>query len=175
MERHCPEDRLRKHCLASGAVLGALARRLGQDQEAWTVAGLLHDLDYQQTAQDMARHGLLSAEILAPLGLDPAIIAAIKAHNAENLGLERTTPLDFALTCGEVITGLVMATALVYPDKKLSSVKPKSVTKRMKEKAFAASVNREHILLSEQIGIPLPEFAALAVAAMQQISDQLGL
>jgi len=68
-----------------------------------------------------------------------------------------------------------VATTLVYPDKKLASVKPKSVTKRMKEKAFAASVNRDHILLCEQLGIPLPEFAALAVEAMRSISDELGL
>jgi uncharacterized protein len=175
MERHCPEDRLRKHCLASGAVLRALGLRLGQDAEAWAVAGLLHDLDYGETVHDMARHGLKSAEMLAPLGVDPAIVAAIKAHNAENLGLERVTPLDFALTCGETITGLIMATALVYPDKKLSSVKPKSVTKRMKEKAFAASVNRDHIMLCEKIGLDLPGFAALALAALQEISDELGL
>jgi putative nucleotidyltransferase with HDIG domain len=175
MERYCPEDRLRKHCLASAAVCKALAARLGHDPETWAVAGLLHDLDYVQTAGDMARHGLDSAEILASLGLDPAIIQAIKAHNAENLGLSRLTPLDFALTCGETITGLVMATAMVQPDKKLASVKPKSVTKRMKEKAFAASVNREHILLCEHLGLALPDFAALAVAAMQEISDELGL
>lgn len=139
------------------------------------MAGLPHDLDYDQTASDMARHGLVTAETLAPLGVDPAVIAAIKAHNAENLGLTRSTPLDFALTCGETITGLVMATAMVYPDKKLISVKPKSVVKRMKEKAFAASVNREHILLCAELGLELAEFAALAVAAMQGISDDLGL
>ncbi len=175
MERSLADERLRRHSLASAAVCAALARRLGHDPESWAVAGLLHDLDYDQTAGDMARHGLLTAEMLAPLGVDPAVIAAIKAHNAENLGLTRSTPLDFALTCGETITGLVMATAMVYPDKKLMSVKPKSVVKRMKEKAFAASVNRGHILLCAELGLSLEEFAALAVTAMREISDQLGL
>ena len=175
MERALGDERLRRHCLASAAVLAALARRLGQDPEAWAVAGLLHDLDYDQTQQDMARHGLVSAAMLEPLGLEPEIIAAIKAHNAENLGLARLTPLDFALTCGETITGLIAATALVYPDKKLASVKPKSVVKRMKEKAFAASVNRDHVLLCGQLGLDLNDFAALALAAMQEISDELGL
>lgn len=175
MEEHLAEDNLRKHSLATAAVLAALARRLGQDDETWAVAGMLHDLDYNQTAQDMARHGLVSAELLADKGLPDEVITAIKAHNAENLGLTRQTPLDIALTCGETITGLVVATTLVYPDKKLASVKPKSVTKRMKEKAFAASVNRDHIRLCEDLGIPLPEFAALAVEAMRGISDDLGL
>jgi putative nucleotidyltransferase with HDIG domain len=175
MEEHLAEDNLRKHSLASAAVLGALARRLGQDEETWAVAGMLHDLDYNQTAQDMARHGLVSAELLADKGLPEEVLTAIKAHNAENLGLTRQTPLDFALTCGETITGLVVATTLVYPDKKLASVKPKSVTKRMKEKSFAASVNRDHIRLCEELDIPLSEFAALAVEAMRGISDDLGL
>lgn len=175
MERHCTENTLRKHCLASGAVLKALARRLGQDEEMWAVTGLLHDLDYDQTKDDMPRHGLVTVELLKDQSLPAEVIQAIKAHNAENLGLERKSPLDIALTCGETITGLVVATTLVYPDKKLASVKPKSVTKRMKEKAFAASVNRDHIRLCEDLGVPLAEFAALAVEAMREISDDLGL
>jgi len=169
------DDGLRKHCLASAAVLRALARRLGHDEEMWAVTGLLHDLDYDQTKADMPRHGLVTAEMLKDQDLPAEAIKAIKAHNAESLGLKRETPLDIALTCGETITGLVVATTLVYPDKKLSSVKPKSVAKRMKEKAFAASVNREHIMLCESLGVPLPEFAALAVEAMRGISDELGL
>jgi len=169
------DERILAHSLASAAVLRALARRLGHDEETWALAGLLHDLDYPETVDDMARHGLVTAEILAEYDLPPEVIEAIKAHNAENLGLTRTTPLDIALTAGETITGLVVATTLVYPDKKLASVKPKSVTKRMKEKSFAASVNRDHIRLCEELDIPLPEFAALAVEAMRGISDDLGL
>lgn len=175
MQEHVTDPGLRKHCLASAAVLRALARRLGQDEETWAVAGLLHDLDFQQTADDMARHGEVTCQMLAGQDLPPEVLQAIRAHNAEALGLERSSPLDIALTCGETITGLVVATTLVYPDKKLASVKPKSVTKRMKEKAFAASVNRDHIRLCEELGIPLPEFAALAVEAMRTISDDLGL
>jgi len=175
LKKHCHDERLFRHALASEAVLKALALRLGQDPAAWGLAGLLHDLDYDQTAGDMTRHGLVTAELLAPHGLPAETIAAIKAHNAENLGLARVAPLDLALTCGETITGLVTATAYVHPDKKLASVKPKSVVKRMKEKAFAASVNRDHIRLCEQLGIPLDQFAALAVAAMRGVSDDLGL
>lgn len=169
------DERICMHSLASAVVLRALARRLGQDEETWALAGLLHDLDYAATAEQMHRHGLVTAELLADRDVPDGVVSAIKAHNAENLGLTRSTPLDLALTAGETITGLVVATTLVYPDKKLASVKAKSVTKRMKEKSFAASVNRDHILLCEELGIPLPEFAALAIEAMREISDDLGL
>jgi len=167
-------DNLLKHCLASEAVMRGLARKLGHDEELWGLTGLLHDLDYPETKDDPQRHGLYTVELLAGK-LPEAALTAIKRHNAEALGLTRETTLDLALTAAETITGLVVATTLVYPDKKLTSVKPKSVTKRMKEKAFAANVNRDHILLCEKFGLPLPEFAALAVESMRQISDQLGL
>lgn len=175
LKQYAPDERIFKHSLASAVVLKAMAKRLGEDEAKWELAGLLHDLDYAETAEDMANHGLKSAAILEGQGVDSEIISSIKAHNAENLGLTRSTKLDLALTAGETITGLVVATTLVYPDKKLASVKPKSVTKRMKEKAFAASVNRDHIRLCEELGIPLPEFSALAVEAMRTISDELGL
>ncbi len=103
------------------------------------------------------------------------VVDAIKMHNEEATGLDRTTEFQHALAAGETITGLITATALVYPDKKLSSVKTKSITKRMKEKAFAASVSRENIMECELIGIPLPEFATLSLAAMTGISEELGL
>jgi putative nucleotidyltransferase with HDIG domain len=175
MEQRLADANLRKHCLASAAVLAALAERLGEDPETWAVAGMLHDLDYAETAERPDRHGLAAAEMLAGEDLPPEVLQAIKAHNAEALGIQRQSRLDLALTCGETITGLVVATALVYPDKRLASVKPKSVTKRMKEKSFAASVNRDHIRLCEELGIPLAEFAALAVEAMRGVSDDLGL
>jgi predicted hydrolase (HD superfamily) len=96
-------------------------------------------------------------------------------HNEMATGLDRTTEFQHALAAGETITGLITATAMVYPDKKVSSVKPKSVTKRMKEKAFAASVKRESIMECEQIGIPLDQFAAISLEAMTGIADDLGL
>jgi predicted hydrolase (HD superfamily) len=107
--------------------------------------------------------------------LTPEAVDAIVMHNEVATGKERTTVFQHALAAGETITGLIMATALVYPDKKLASVKVKSITKRMKEKAFAASVKRENILECEQIGIPINDFAELALTAMQQISDEIGM
>ncbi len=167
-------DWLRKHSLASAAIMEALARRLGGDPDAWWVAGLLHDLDFDQT-QDPAKHGLQAAELLRSRGLAEELVGAVLAHNAEGLGLERRTTLDFALTCGEAITGLIVATALVMPDKRLASVTGDSVVKRMKKKDFARKVSRESILLCERVGLSLEEFAALAVTAMQGVAGELGL
>jgi putative nucleotidyltransferase with HDIG domain len=175
MEAHLEADNLRKHCLASEAIMRHLAKRLGHDEEQWGLAGLLHDLDYDQTKDTPERHGVVTAEILREKGVDDEIIQAILAHNAEMLGLERKTTLDLALTCAETMTGMVVATALVYPDKKIKSVKPKSITKRMKEKAFARGARREHILLCEQIGLNMPDFAALSLEAMGEIDKELGL
>jgi predicted hydrolase (HD superfamily) len=107
--------------------------------------------------------------------MDQESIEAIKLHNEMATGIPRSKEFHHALAAGETITGLIVATTLVYPDKKLASVKPKSVTKRMKQKAFAASVSREHIMECEKIGIPLNEFAELAVVAMRGIADKIGL
>lgn len=175
MEQYLQADHLRKHSLASEAIMRTLARRLGQDEEKWGLAGLLHDLDYDDTQHEPTRHGLATAEILEEKGVDPDIIQAIKAHNAEALGLVRETPLDLALTCAETMTGMVVATALVYPDKKVKSVKPKSIIKRMKEKQFARGVQRENIMLCEALGLSLPDFALLSLESMSEIDELLGL
>jgi predicted hydrolase (HD superfamily) len=96
-------------------------------------------------------------------------------HNEKAHGLKRHTPFHHALAAGETITGLVTATALVYPDKKLRSVKPKSVRKRFKEKAFAKGADREIIMECKHLGLEVNEFCDLALAAMQDISEELGL
>jgi len=167
-------ERMIAHCIASEAVMKALAARLDEDQHKWGTAGLLHDLDAEITEGDMKSHGLKTAEILASLNYDPEIIDAIKMHNEEACGIPRSTKFQHALAAGETITGLIFATAYVYPDKQLSSVKAKSITKRMKEKAFAASVKRENIMECENIGLTLDEFAGIALSAMQEISGELG-
>jgi uncharacterized protein len=175
MEDYLQSDSLRKHCYASEAVMRAMAGRLGYDPDLWGIIGLLHDIDYEETKDQPSRHGLKTAEILKARGIKDEVIEAIKAHNAEALGIERKTDVDFAITCSECITGMVVATALVYPDKKISSVKPSSITKRMKQKEFARSVNRDHIRKCEQVKIPLEEFAELSLKAMAKIAPILGL
>jgi len=113
--------------------------------------------------------------ILKEAGVSAEVIEAIKSHNAESLGIQRTDPFHFALTAAENLTGLIVATALVQPDKKISQVKTKSVVKRMKEKGFARSVSREGILLCEEIGVPLDEFVTVSLKAMGSIAGELGL
>lgn len=164
-----------KHCLATEAVMAALAKRLNEDPEKWAMAGLLHDIDLERTCADLSQHTVVAATILTQEGVDGDMIEAIKMHNEEPWGRSRALPFHHALAAGETITGLIMATALVYPDKKLASVKAKSIVKRMKEKNFAASVNRDIIRECERIGIPLAEFAEIALKAMQEISATLEL
>jgi uncharacterized protein len=171
LHQYIKNERMINHSLASEAVLKALARRLGRDEEKWGQAGLLHDLDVEVTHADPYVHGLETARLLSEMGLDEDVVEAIKLHNEMAANIPRTSEFHHALAAGETITGLITATSLVYPDKKVSSVKPKSVVKRMKEKAFAASVKRENILECELIGIPLEEFAELAINAMAEISD----
>lgn len=175
LQQYVKNEKMIIHSLCSEAVLRALAQRLDRDEGKWGLAGLLHDLDVELTNAEPTVHALKTAEILQEKGIDPEIVDAVKMHNEMATGLERTTEFQHALAAGETVTGLIYATALVYPDKKIASVKTKSVTKRMKEKAFAASVNRDHILECEKIGLPLDEFVEISLKAMQKISDQIGL
>jgi putative nucleotidyltransferase with HDIG domain len=175
MENYLQSESLRKHSYATEAVMRAMAEKLGHDPELWGIVGLLHDLDYNETKDQPSLHGLKTAEILKEKGVASEVVEAIKAHNAEALGMERKTDLDIGVTCSESITGMVIATTLVYPDKKISSVKPSSIIKRMKQKEFARSVNRDLIRKCEDLHLSLEEFAGLSLKAMGAISDLLGL
>jgi uncharacterized protein len=172
---HLKNEKLISHCLAAEAIMRELAPRFGENPEMWAIAGLLHDIDYEITDGDPSRHGREGAELLLQHGVSPVIADAIQNHNAEGLGLERTTVFDHALACAETVTGMIAATALVYPDKKIASVKPQSVTKRMKTPHFARSVSRDIIMECETIGIPLPDFVAISLKAMAGIAESIGL
>jgi len=175
LRKYVKSERMLDHSISSEAVLRALARRLGRDEERWGLAGLLHDIDIEVVGGDLSRHGLEAERILTEAGIDPEMVAAVKSHNEAVCGAARNTELQHALAAGETITGLIVATALVYPDKKIASVKVKSITKRMKEKAFAASVNRDTIRECEKIGLPLDEFVEISLGGMREIADRIGL
>jgi uncharacterized protein len=175
LKEYVKNERMLNHCFASEVVLKALARRLGEDEEKWGTAGLLHDLDIELVRGDLNVHGLEAEKILKVKGLDPDVIDAVVMHNETVSTAKRQTKFQHALSAGETLTGMIVATTMVYPDKKLSSVKPKSVVKRMKEKAFAASVNRENIMECEKLGLPLDEFVEISINAMREISDKIGL
>ncbi len=175
LEKHVKNEKMIAHCLASEAVMRALANHFGEDEEKWGLAGLLHDLDVENTHEDKEKHGLETEKILKEYDIDKDIIEAIKLHNEDGAhGMERTEMLHHALAAAETITGLIFATALVYPDKKLESVKTKSITKRMKQSAFAASVNRDTIKECEKIGLEVNEFAEIALDSMKKIAPKLG-
>ena len=174
LSQHLNNPNMIKHCLATEAVMRALAVRLDADPEKWGLAGLLHDLD-AESHPDLTIHTLETEDVLNRLGVDPEIVETIGMHNETARKRQRNSTFEHALAAGETITGLITATALVYPDKKLASVKPKSVRKRIKEKSFAAGANRDIIRECETIGIPIDEFCDLSLMAMQSISDKLGL
>ncbi len=174
LNENIKSENMLKHCYASEAVMRALAVKLGRNEDEWGIAGLLHDIDVEITNADPYTHGPFAEKILKGKVTDEAL-DAIMMHNEIATGRERSTLFQHALAAGETITGLIMATTYVYPDKKIEAVKTKSVTKRMKEKAFAASVRRECIMECEKIGIPLDEFAGISLEAMKGISGMLGV
>jgi len=161
-----------KHVLAVEAVMRGLARQLGEPEEKWGLAGLLHDLDYEETAGTPERHTLLTEELLEPYDLDPEIIHAIKCHNDK---APRESLMDRALYAADPVTGLVVAAALMHPDKKLASLDADFVLRRYKVKGFARGANREQIATCEEMGIDLRRFIEISLEAMQDIHRDLGL
>lgn len=171
VKRTVTNQNLVKHMLATEACMRRLAEHFGEDAELWGLAGLLHDLDYDQTAKDFPRHGLVTAEMLAGK-VDDRVIYAIKAHPGHVPALSR---LDKALYAVDPITGLIVAAALMAPEKKLAAIDRDFVLRRYKEKKFAAGANREQIASCTGIGLTLEEFTQLCVEAMQGIAPDLGL
>lgn len=169
---HVTEESLRNHMLATEAVMRALAVRLEEDPNEWGLAGLLHDLDYHETLDNFPRHGYVTSEILQERGLSQGLLDAIVAHAGH---IERRTLLDRALYAADPVTGLVVAAALIRPEKKLEPVKLKSLRKRFKEKQFARGADRDQIRSCEELGIPLDDFLELSLEAMKGIADQIGL
>lgn len=161
-----------KHVLAVEAVMRELANYFDRDVEKWGLVGLLHDLDYEETADTPERHTLVTEEILQQYNLEPEIIHAIKAHN--NLA-PHDSLLDKALYAADPITGLIVAATLMHPDKKLASVTSEFVLRRFKEKSFARGANREQIQSCESFGLSLEDFTDIALQGMQKISKDLGL
>lgn len=173
LDKHLKRDNMIKHCIASEAIMRGVAARLGCSEDEWGIAGLLHDIDFELTENEPEKHGIISMNLL-PGNISPEIREAIRRHN-ENNGSKRENLIDHALSASESLTGLIIATALVYPDKKISSVKVKSVVKRMKEKAFARNVSRESIMECEKLGISLDEFVAIGIESMLNVSNKLEL
>lgn len=175
LHQHITNQNLFKHMLASEAIMRALAKKLYKNEDEWGLAGLLHDLDFEQTKDSPSKHGLVTSEILSKEEFTDEQLNAIKSHNTEHTGVSRTTALDYALACSEQLTGLIVACALVQPEKKLAAVTVESIMKKFKQKAFAAGCSREDIQLCEKLNISLEQFINLGLEVMQGISADLGL
>lgn len=174
VRQHLSNKNLQKHVLAVEAVMRAMAEHFGEDPDRWGMAGLLHDIDYERTKGDPARHSLESGEMVAAMGFDQEIVDAVKAHN-EFHGLPRTSRMSKVLYSADPLTGLIVAAALVSPQKKLSGIDTEFVMKRFGEKAFARGANREIIKACSDFGIELADFITIGIKAMQSISEELGL
>jgi putative nucleotidyltransferase with HDIG domain len=173
--KYISDDTLIKHSLASEAVMRAVAEELGEDPEEWGLAGLLHDIDFEETWKTPEFHGKIGAEILGEIGFSSLFTRAVISHNAEYTGIPRDSILDFALSCSESVTGLITAAALVRPDRKIETLKVKSVKKKFKDKSFARNVRRDLILLCREIGLELDAFLEIAISAMKKIHVELGI
>jgi predicted hydrolase (HD superfamily) len=135
---------------------------------------LLHDIDYEETKADPARHSLVAGAELEALGLPADVVAAVKAHNHYH-GLPRETMMCKALFAADPLSGLVVAAALISPEKKLAAIDAAFVMNRFGEKSFARGADRDTIRHCSELGLELPEFVAMGVEAMQQIAGELGL
>ena len=169
-----PDQSLLNHAQASEAVMAALAARLSPgDGDLWSRTGLLHDLDFPHTKNTPARHGPMAVQLLEN-ALPPQALHAILAHNQEYTGVACEAPIDYALRCAESVTGLVFATALVRPQG-FDGMKASSLKKKMKDKAFAANVDRERIRECERLGLSLDEFLAISIDAMRGVACRVGI
>ena len=181
LEKYVTDPVTKLHSIESEAIMQALAKKFGEDEESWGIIGLLHDIDWDLTKNNSVEHCVRCVEILKEAGASNFLIETIQSHGygmkeiPELENKTRSTKLQHSLVAAETLTGLIFASALMQPDKKLSSVKISSLKKKFKNKGFAARCNRDAILECEKAGVPLDEFLELGLGALQGISDKLGL
>jgi lysyl-tRNA synthetase class 2 len=172
-------DQTKAHLIATGAAMEALAKRFGGDTPTWKVAGMLHDLDWDNLQKDAEKHcGSTLEQMLATIDAPQELLGDIRAHYAHKYGAEYplNTMLRKALYCVDELTGFIIAVTLVRPSKKLFDVEISSVKKKLKDKGFAAQVDRTQIQqCQELLGIPLEEFIGLTLEAMKAVAGELGL
>lgn len=174
VKKNVKNKNLLKHMLACEAVMAALARHFGEEEEKWALAGLLHDIDYDQTKDEPQRHSLVGGEMLENAGIAKDIVYAVKCHNDIH-GLERKGKMDMALFCTDPLTGLIVASALIKPEKSLAAIDVKFLMNRFEEKGFARGASRVQIAACRELGLTLEEFFGIALKAMQDIHGDLGL
>jgi putative nucleotidyltransferase with HDIG domain len=167
-------ESLRKHMLAVEACMRAYARKFGEDENKWGITGLLHDFDYEKYPTP-AEHPFVGNKILEERGYPEDVRRAILSH-ADYSGVKRESRMEKTLYACDEVSGFITASALVKPNKSLAEVEAKSVRKKMKDKAFARSVNRDDIINgAADLGVDLEEHIAFCIEAMKGIAAELGL
>ncbi len=163
---------LRKHGLAVEAVMRHFARRHGEDEETWGIVGLLHDFDYEQYPDQHPSQGAL---VLRERGYPEEVVRAILGH-ANHTGVPRDTLMARVLYAVDELAGFITAVALVRPNRSVHEVEPPSVRKKMKDKAFARSVNRDDIIQgAQELGVELDQHIAEVISALRDAAGELGL
>jgi uncharacterized protein len=165
------------HYLESEVIMGALAKRLGEDEDYWKMLGLLHDVDWGITKGNARDHLTKAPEILKSAGFDEEFIGLVLSHGygwevSDLKEKKRSTKTEFALAAAETVTGLIHAYAILR--KGFDGMEPSSIKKRMKDKRFAAAVNRDIIMESQQLGLSLDEFLEISIKALQSIAKDVG-
>ncbi len=174
LKQHLTTENLLKHTYAVEAVMRELADHLDEDPDRWGLAGLLHDIDYDETSDDPSMHSIEGARMLEEAGLDEELVDAVRAHN-DHHGLPRESTMAKGLYAVDPLTGLIVAAALVHPDRELESVDVEFVMNRYDDSSFARGARREAIDSCSELGLELEEFIDIALRAMKDISDRLGL
>jgi putative nucleotidyltransferase with HDIG domain len=173
MHRYVDSESLRRHMYSVEAAMRAYARRYGEDEDLYGMTGLVHDFDYEKRPEE---HPLPGAEILREEGFPEVLVHAVLAHYSARSGVEPETRLDRTLIACDEITGLITAAALVRPSRSLMDLEAKSVMKKMKDRAFAAGVDREEVRhAAEQLGVDLKEHVQFVIEAMRDVAPELDL
>ena len=168
----CLKDTTFRHLVSVEGVMRSLSRRFGEEEEIWGLTGLFHDLDQDHTGDDGSRHALLAAEWLREAGVDERVVNGVLAHAYEEY---RTDRMSEAVVHADAVAGLLVAAALVRPEK-ATGMKVSSVKKKLKEKAFAPGVNRDEVLdVEEKIGLPLDEFLEVSIRGLQDVAPDIDL
>jgi putative nucleotidyltransferase with HDIG domain len=166
------KDTTYRHLVSVEGVMRRLARHFGEDEDLWALTGLFHDLDQDQTADDPERHAFLAAEWLREAGVDERVVNGVLAHAQERY---RTDRMSRAIVHADAVAGLLVAGALVRPEK-ATGMKVSSMKKKLKEKAFAPGVNREEVTGAEEaLGLSMDEFMALGIEGLQGVAPEIGL
>ena len=172
LKTHLKNKNLLKHSYAAEGAMRVLAQHFNEDPDLWGIAGLLHDIDLDIVGNNMDLHAEKGALILEEAGIHPEIVHAVRAHNAK---VPRVTKMDYCLYSADPATGLIVASVLMHPTKKIAQTDIKFIMKRFKEKRFAAGANRAHINDCSLLEMETVDFMAMVLKGMQSNAKELGL